>query len=102
MEKVYLLLRKNQQTGPYTFEELLQQQLVPTDLIWVEGKSTSWLDPVELTTFRANHTKTKKASPYAAVSIIKPAAPPQASVTIPWYQQRRSPEAELEERALAI
>ena len=40
MNKVYLLLRKNLQTGPYTYEELLQQQLLPTDLIWVEGKST--------------------------------------------------------------
>lgn len=102
MEKVYLLLRKNQQTGPYTYEELLQQQLASTDLIWVEGKSTTWLSPTELTTFRATHTMTKKVSPDAAVSVSKSAAPPQTSVTIPWYQQRRSPEAELEERALAI
>jgi hypothetical protein len=48
MQKVYLLLRNNQQTGPYTFEELLQLQLKPHDLIWVEGKSYGWRYPAEV------------------------------------------------------
>jgi len=48
MQKVYLLLRNNQQTGPYTFEELLQLQLKPHDLIWVEGKSYGWRYPTEV------------------------------------------------------
>lgn len=48
MQKVYLLLRNNQQTGPYTFEELLHLQLKPFDLIWVEGKSYGWRYPNEV------------------------------------------------------
>jgi hypothetical protein len=53
MERVYLLLRNNQQTGPFTIGELLQQQLKPSDMIWVEGKSTAWtyLSELELTPF---------------------------------------------------
>jgi hypothetical protein len=50
MRKVYLLLRNNRQSGPFTIDELWQQQLKPTDMIWVEGKSTAWayLTEVEL------------------------------------------------------
>ena len=42
MEKVYLVLRNNREAGPFTIGELLQQQLKPTDLIWIEGHSHSW------------------------------------------------------------
>lgn len=53
MDKVYLVLRNNQQTGPFTIGELLQQQLRPSDMIWIEGKSTAWtyLSELELTPF---------------------------------------------------
>jgi len=53
MERVYLLLRNNQQTGPFTIDELLQQQLRPNDMIWVEGKSAVWtyLSELELIPF---------------------------------------------------
>jgi len=53
MERVYLLLRNNQQTGPFTIDELLQQQLKPSDMIWVEGKSAAWtyLSELELIPF---------------------------------------------------
>jgi len=53
MERVYLLLRNNQQTGPFTIDELLQQQLKPSDMIWVEGKSAVWtyLSELELIPF---------------------------------------------------
>ena len=53
MERVYLLLRNNQQTGPFTIGELLQQQLIPSDMIWIEGKSVAWtyLSELELTPF---------------------------------------------------
>lgn len=47
MDKVYLLLRNNQQTGPYHLDELVQQNLRPDDLIWTEGKSITWLYPSE-------------------------------------------------------
>ena len=42
MERVYLLLRNNHQSGPFTIGELLQQQLGASDMIWVEGKSNAW------------------------------------------------------------
>ena len=42
MERVYLLLRNNQESGPFTIGELLQQQLKPEDMVWVEGKSKAW------------------------------------------------------------
>jgi hypothetical protein len=53
MERVYLLLRNNQQTGPFTIGELLQQQLKPSDMIWIEGKSAAWtfLNELELSPF---------------------------------------------------
>jgi hypothetical protein len=53
MDRVYLLLRNNQQTGPFTIGELLQQQLRPSDMIWIEGKSTAWtyLSELELIPF---------------------------------------------------
>jgi len=39
---MYLLLRDGRQSGPFTIGELLQQQVRPTDMIWIEGKSTAW------------------------------------------------------------
>jgi len=56
MERVYLLLRNNVQTGPFTIGELLQQQLRPSDMIWIEGKSSAWtyLSELELTPFVKN------------------------------------------------
>jgi hypothetical protein len=53
MERVYLLLRNNQQTGPFTIGELLQQQLKPSDMIWIEGKTNAWtyLNELELAPF---------------------------------------------------
>ena len=48
MQKIYLLLRNNQQSGPFTREELLQQVLRKDDLVWVEGKSAGWRNPEEI------------------------------------------------------
>jgi hypothetical protein len=42
MTNMYLLLRDGRQSGPFTIGELLQQQVRPTDMIWIEGKSTAW------------------------------------------------------------
>lgn len=52
MEKVYRLLRNNQQTGPHTLDELLQLGLKPYDLIWVEGRSAGWQYPSEVPTLK--------------------------------------------------
>lgn len=44
----FYLLRNNVQTGPYSLEALLKQQLQPLDLIWIDGKSASWQHPSEI------------------------------------------------------
>jgi hypothetical protein len=48
MSKIYLLLRSNRQLGPFSVEELLQYDLKPKDLIWVEGRSAGWSYPQEI------------------------------------------------------
>jgi hypothetical protein len=48
MNRVYLLLRDNIESGPFTIDELIQQQLNASDLVWVEGKSLAWNYPYEL------------------------------------------------------
>jgi hypothetical protein len=48
MQKVYLLLRSNKQTGPYSLEELLQLNPKPFDLVWVQGRSAAWQYPSEI------------------------------------------------------
>lgn len=48
MERVYLLLRNNVQSGPFTIGELLQQPLTPSDMVWIEGRSTAWTYLYEL------------------------------------------------------
>ena len=48
MQKIYVLLRNDQQTGPYSLQELIQFDLKPYDLIWIEGKSAGWYYPQEI------------------------------------------------------
>ena len=38
----YLLLRNNEQQGPYTLEELKKVSLASNDLVWIVGKSEGW------------------------------------------------------------
>ena len=38
----YLLLRDNKQSGPYSFEQLKTMSILPTDLVWVQGRSDGW------------------------------------------------------------
>ena len=68
MQKVYLLLRSNQQTGPYSLEELIKFDLKPHDLIWIEGKSAGWYYPQEI----------KALQPY--LSFIKKMPTPEQGV----------------------
>jgi hypothetical protein len=46
--KPYRLLRNNQESGPYSAEELIQLGLKAYDLIWQDGKSASWRYPCEI------------------------------------------------------
>jgi hypothetical protein len=45
---MYLLLRNNKQSGPYSLEELRSLGLKAYDLVWLEGKSAAWRYPSEL------------------------------------------------------
>ena len=49
----YLLLRNNQESGPFSFEEVRQMSLKSYDLIWVVGKSAAWRYPGELIEFKS-------------------------------------------------
>jgi hypothetical protein len=46
--KRYLLLRENQETGPYTLEDLRGLALKSNDLVWVDGESLSWNYPDQI------------------------------------------------------
>ncbi|RYZ51689.1 MAG: DUF4339 domain-containing protein [Chitinophagaceae bacterium] len=48
MQKIYVLLRNEQQTGPYSLEEIIQFDLKPYDLIWIQGRSAGWYYPQEI------------------------------------------------------
>lgn len=50
--KRFLLLRDNQESGPYSLEELQLLGVKSTDLIWEEGKSLAWDHPANLEEFR--------------------------------------------------
>lgn len=60
MKKVYLLLRNNKETGPFTFSEIMQQSLQPSDLIWIEGESICWRSPSALSVFNLSTKNNKK------------------------------------------
>lgn len=62
MQKVYLLLRSNKQTGPYSLEELLQLNLKPFDLVWVDGRSAAWQYPSEIPSLKAYVPETPQAA----------------------------------------
>ncbi len=44
----YILLRNNQEYGPYSIKELKALGLQATDLLWIEGESRSWHLPEEI------------------------------------------------------
>jgi|GEM_PF-3451590 len=50
--RVYRLLRNNKEEGPFTAEELIQKNLRPYDLIWIDGRSAGWSYPGELAQFK--------------------------------------------------
>ncbi|MBS1738513.1 MAG: hypothetical protein JSS98_18175 [Bacteroidetes bacterium] len=46
--KMYLLLRNNVESGPYSVECLKQMRLEKFDLIWIKDESITWKYPSEL------------------------------------------------------
>lgn len=61
--KKYLLLRNNKQTGPYSYDELLEMGLKTQDLLWMEGKSASWRYPGEFDEFKTHPSFLKEQAP---------------------------------------
>jgi|GEM_PF-1065504 len=53
MNARYYLLRNNQESGPFSLDELLQQCLLPGDLLWVEGRSQNWQEPFDIAEVKA-------------------------------------------------
>jgi len=45
---MYLLLRNNKQSGPYSLDDLKTMGLKAYDLVWVDGKSAAWRYPCEI------------------------------------------------------
>lgn len=64
MQKIYLLLRNNQQSGPYSLDELIRLGIKPDDLLWIEGKSVGWFYPSEIEELKqysnSNHSAASK------------------------------------------
>jgi hypothetical protein len=50
---MYLLLRNNKQSGPYSLDDLKSMGLKAYDLVWLEGKSAAWRYPSELEELKA-------------------------------------------------
>jgi hypothetical protein len=111
MNRVYLLLRDNIESGPYTFDELLQQQLQPSDLIWIEGTTLAWAYPNEVEELRKSLTgKTVESvslgaivplsSKIAAPEVKNPAGlpPKKESNQLP-VSSPKKPKGEIEKRA---
>ena len=85
MSRVYLLLRNNQETGPWSLEELVSLELKPHDLVWVEGRSAAWCYPTEIESlkhiFPAQRTDSSEAPPgprSEKVETTRPLTPPQS------------------------
>lgn len=50
---MYLLLRDNKQSGPYSLDDLKVKGLKAYDLVWVEGRSAAWRYPSEIEELKA-------------------------------------------------
>lgn len=109
MQKVYLLLRNNQQTGPHSLEELLQAGLKPMDLIWVEGKSFGWSYPSEIEALKPFLTtpvaqNTEPYAPPASAAVDRKPVAKHVFVSLPIHSVPLSSSAEnsLEQKAEAL
>ncbi len=91
---MYLLLRNNKQSGPYSLEQLKSMGLKAYDLVWVEGKSAAWRYPCEIAELSAfapvveeqpfdRFFKRPDATKANGVTSTTPTAASQASVSSP-------------------
>ena len=49
----YLLLRNNQESGPFSIEEIKGMSLKSYDLLWIVGKSAAWRYPGEISELKS-------------------------------------------------
>lgn len=75
--KKYLLLRNNQESGPWTISELEAKNLLTSDLIWIENLSTAWSHPLEIDEIREAGIPVSKPRPRHIVT-SRPVQQPQA------------------------
>lgn len=88
---MYLLLRNNKQSGPYSLEELKSMGLKAYDLVWLEGKSAAWRYPSELEELKAfapvveeqPFDRFYRRSAPAASTAVNPAASTQSTIATP-------------------
>ena len=76
MNKVYLLLRNNNIMGPFSIDELLQQHLKSTDLIWIEGRSVAWCFPSQIRELNNDFQKILSSIDNQQTSADKPSGQP--------------------------
>jgi hypothetical protein len=85
MQKVYLLLRQQQQTGPYSYNDLKSLELTESDLLWDTSKDSGWSYPFELglpfSLSPIAETKKKEVDPIIK-KITEPSAQKQSPVVI--------------------
>jgi hypothetical protein len=105
MQKIYLLLRNNRQTGPFSLDELKSHALCKDDLIWVEGRSAGWSFPYEIETLRHLFPIQEKQDVKAQTIHPPPASSSKVFVSLPLKDRRSQQEAPtpgIEDRAEAI
>jgi hypothetical protein len=72
MNKCYLLLRNNKETGPLTITELLQLSLTDNDLVWVQGKSAGWRYPSDINELKESIIKKNMPSDPVVIAMKEP------------------------------
>ena len=92
----YLMLRSNQETGPFTLEEIREISLKSFDLIWVVGKSAAWRYPGEIPEFKSfappvpdqRVNSASQAEPAGQETTSKKAVPSRVYVNFPKADKR--------------
>jgi hypothetical protein len=83
--KSYILLRNNKESGPFTLQELKEYGLTYSDLVWIEGESTSWSHPSEIRGLKTLTSQgIKKAVPGCSKDTTPLLTPSEASQSQVW------------------
>lgn len=80
----YRMLRNNKESGPYSWQDLIDMPLKAYDLIWVEGKSASWRYPSEIEELKAHAPAVQEdfyAQFHTPAKVAGSAAPSTATVS---------------------